>query len=142
MNIARICFAIVVLTVGALPALAVPPGFGTFRLTAAQFVANCQAMGGTSSPVESVAGTSIKCRLPSGLTVDCSFRGGEATCTGARTAPLNSLKDLLGDRPQSVNPDPAPPQSLTSSGLVPASRPRRIGSFSFRNAMQMFVSSR
>ena len=101
---------------GVAPTLAVPPGGGIFRLTAAQFVSNCQAMGGTTSPVSSAAGTSIRCVLPSGLTVDCSFSGDQAVCQWSRATPVNSLKDLLGDSPQSMNPDSPPPESLTSSG--------------------------
>jgi hypothetical protein len=72
------------------------PGFAIVKLTAAAFVSNCQSMGGTSSSAPSGG---IRCVLPSGTVVDCSFSNGEAICQWTRTMPPASVKQLMGDTP-------------------------------------------
>jgi hypothetical protein len=92
--------------------MARPAGFRQVTLSPAQFVSNCESMHGT---VKRSGDSSITCTLPSGLTVSCTFNSGQALCQWGRALPSGQLEDLLGDGPQSMNPDPGPPQSLTSS---------------------------
>ena len=81
------------------------PGFAIVTLSPAKFVSNCQSMGGTSSQAP---GGGIRCTLPSGQTVDCSFNAsdGTAVCQWSRDLPPKSSKQLIGDPlPNSVNPN-------------------------------------
>lgn len=87
---------------GGTPALA-KPGFAIVSLSPAQFLSNCQSMGGTHSMAPHGG---IRCTLPSGTVVDCSFGSdGQAICSWNRTMPTKSQKDLLGDPlPSTVDP--------------------------------------
>ncbi len=79
------------------------PGFAIVALTPAQFLSNCQSMGGTHSMAPHGG---IRCTLPSGTVVDCSFGSdGQAICSWNRTMPTKSQKDLLGDPlPSTMDP--------------------------------------
>lgn len=80
------------------------PGFAIVTLSPSTFVSNCQSMGGTSS---SAPGGGIRCTLPSGQTVDCSFNtsNGEALCQWTKDLPPKSRKPLIGDPlPDTMNP--------------------------------------
>jgi hypothetical protein len=80
------------------------PGFAIVALSPAQFLSNCQSMGGTHSMAPHGG---IRCTLPSGTVVDCSFGSdGQAICSWNRTMPVKSQKDLLGDPlPNTVDPN-------------------------------------
>lgn len=71
-------------------------GIAIVQLSSAQFVSNCQRMGGTLS--QPAAG-GLSCKLPSGTVVSCSFNGdGSAFCDWrSRLAAVDS-RNLLGDR--------------------------------------------
>ncbi|MGH6893447.1 MAG: hypothetical protein ACREEP_14445, partial [Dongiaceae bacterium] len=80
------------------------PGFAIVHLSPATFVSNCQSMGGTSSQAP---GGGIRCTLPSGQVVDCSFNTSEGTaaCQWTRGLPPKSAKQLMGDvPPDSLSP--------------------------------------
>lgn len=96
------------------------PGFAVVTLSPAQFLSNCQSMGGTHSMAPHGG---IRCTLPSGQTVDCSFSSdGQAFCNWSRTLPTKGQKQLLGDPlPSTMNPDPAKPPKAGGGGTVPDS---------------------
>jgi hypothetical protein len=83
---------------GTTPAAWAKPGFAIVSLSPGAFVSNCQSMGGTSS---SAPGGGIRCTLPSGQVVDCSFNvsDGSAVCQWTRDLPPKSAKALMGDVP-------------------------------------------
>ena len=99
------------------PAAWAKPGFAQVSLTPAQFVANCQSLGGTSS---NAPGGGIRCTLSSGQTVDCSFgNNGIALCQWSRSLPPATTKNLLGDMPpNSLNPNTSP-KTPKVPGTVP-----------------------
>lgn len=95
------------------------PGFAVVSLSPAAFISNCQSMGGTSS---SAPGGGIRCTLPSGQTVDCSFNTsqGTALCQWTRDLPPKSQKPLIGDPlPNSVNPNPTKPPKAGGAPEAP-----------------------
>ncbi len=96
------------ITIATAPAWA-KPGFAVVSLSPATFVSNCQSLGGTSS---SAPGGGIRCTLPSGQTVDCSFNTteGTAACQWTRDLPPKSSKALMGDLPPASM---APPTTTT-----------------------------
>ncbi len=71
-------------------------GIAIVNLSSAQFVSNCQRMGGTLTQPQ---GGGLSCKLPSGTVVSCSFNGdGSAFCNwGSRLAAIDS-RDLLGTK--------------------------------------------
>lgn len=71
-------------------------------LTPSQFISSCEKMGGkVSRPGQGV----IRCTLPSGTTVDCSFGTGGTVCAWKGDMSTTSVKQLMGDpTPSSVNP--------------------------------------
>lgn len=88
------------------------PGFAIVSLSPAKFVSNCQSQGGTTS---SAPGGGIRCTLPSGQTVDCSFdtSTGQALCQWSKDLPPATKKPLIGDPlPNAVNPNLKPPKGL------------------------------
>lgn len=86
------------------------PGFAIVSLTPAQFLSNCQRMGGTHS-MAPVGG--LRCTLPSGTVVECSFTSdGQAFCNWNRTLPPKGQKDLLGDPlPSTMDPGTGKPKA-------------------------------
>jgi hypothetical protein len=74
------------------------PGFAVVSLSPSTFISNCQSMGGTSS---SAPGGGVRCTLPSGTVVDCSFNtsDGTALCQWTKDLPPKSAKALIGDVP-------------------------------------------
>lgn len=96
------------------------PGFAVVKLSPAKFVSNCQSQGGTSSPAP---GGGIRCTLPSGQTVDCSFdtTTGDALCQWSRDQPPPSVKALIGDVPPSSMSPPTttkPPKATGAPDTV------------------------
>ena len=88
------------------------PGFAIVSLSPAAFVSNCQSQGGSTS---SAPGGGIRCTLPSGQTVDCSFdtSTGQALCQWTKDLPPKTKKPLIGDPiPNAVNPNLKPPKGL------------------------------
>ena len=85
------------------------PGFAVVKLSPTAFVSNCQSLGGTSSPAPNGG---IRCTLPSGQTVDCSFNTteGTAACQWTKDLPPKSAKALMGDVPPASM---APPTTTT-----------------------------
>lgn len=81
---------------GPIPVALAKDGIAIVQLSSAQFVSNCQRMGGTLSQ-PSAGG--LSCKLPSGTVVSCSFNGdGSAFCNWTtRLTPAQS-RDLLGTR--------------------------------------------
>jgi hypothetical protein len=81
------------------PAAWAKPGFAIVSLSPAAFVSNCQSMGGSTS---SAPNGGIRCTLPSGQTVDCSFntQEGTAACQWTKDLPPKSARALMGDVPQ------------------------------------------
>jgi hypothetical protein len=77
-------------------------GISFNSLTAAQFISSCEKMGGTvSRPGTGV----IRCKLPSGTVVDCSFDSSGTVCTWKGDLPTADSKKLMGDpSPATVNP--------------------------------------
>ena len=71
-------------------------------LTPAQFISSCEKMGGTvSRPGTGV----IRCKLPSGTVVDCSFDSNGTVCAWRGTLPETESKQLMGDpSPATMNP--------------------------------------
>ena len=88
------------------PAAWAKPGFAVVSLSPGAFVSNCQSMGGTSS---SAPGGGIRCTLPSGTVVDCSFNttDGTALCQWTKDLPPKSAKALMGDVPPASMAPPA-----------------------------------
>jgi hypothetical protein len=89
-------------------------------LTPSQFISSCEKMGGSvSRPGQ---GT-IRCTLPSGTVVDCSFGAGGTVCTWKGDMSTTNVKQLMGDpSPATVNPGssktPKAPESPGSSSTV------------------------
>lgn len=85
------------------------------KLTPEAFVANCKNMGGTISRTPTGG---IRCVLPSGTVVDCSFdtTTGDAACEWERSLPPTDKKKLLGDAP----PDRLSPGTGTGKPKAPA----------------------
>lgn len=91
------------------------PGFAIVSLSPQKFVSNCQSQGGTTS---SAPGGGIRCTLPSGQTVDCSFNttDGTAVCQWTRDLPPKSAKALMGDvPPDSLAPATSQPPKATGA---------------------------
>lgn len=88
-------------------------GFVQVKLSPAAFVSNCQSMGGTSS---SGTGGGIKCVLPSGTVVECSFSAGDALCQYTSALPPKTQTKLLGDTP----PDRLSPGTTPTTPKAPA----------------------
>lgn len=111
---------VVLATAGTLtaPAAFAKPGFAIVSLSPAQFLSNCQSMGGTHSMAPHGG---IRCTLPSGQTVDCSFGSdGQAICQWTRELPPKGQKDLLGDPlPDTVNPAPSKPPKAGGAAGAP-----------------------
>lgn len=90
-------------------------GFAIVNLSPSKFVSNCQSMGGTTSPAPTGG---IRCTLPSGQTVDCSFdtSAGTAACEWPRDLPPKSAKALMGDPPpDSLAPTTTKPPKATGA---------------------------
>jgi len=87
-------------------------------LTPAQFVSSCQQMGGeVSRPGPGV----IRCKLPSGTVVDCSWAndGGGTICSWKGDLSTSNIKKLMGDpSPNSVSPGTTtkPPKATGTPG--------------------------
>lgn len=93
--------------VGAAAPQAWAAGISFNSLTPAQFISSCEQMGGTVS--RPGAGT-IRCKLPSGTVVDCSFGTGGTICTWKGNTTPPDVKHLFRDvPPASINPNPATP---------------------------------
>ena len=94
---------------GIAPGAWAKPGFAIVSLSPAAFVSNCQSMGGSTS---SAPTGGIRCTLPSGQTVDCSFNTteGTAVCQWTKDLPPQSTKALIGDVPPASM---APPTTTT-----------------------------
>jgi hypothetical protein len=100
---------------GTAPGAWAKPGFAIVSLSPAAFVSNCQSMGGSTS---SAPTGGIRCTLPSGQTVDCSFNTteGTAACQWTKDLPPKSAKSLMGDvPPDSLAPTTAKPPKATGA---------------------------
>jgi len=99
----------VAIGLGIAPGAWAKPGFAVVSLSPGAFVSNCQSMGGTSSQAP---GGGIRCTLPSGQVVDCSFNtsDGTALCQWTKDLPPKSTKALIGDVPPASM---APPTTTT-----------------------------
>ena len=89
------------------------PGFAIVKLSPSQFVSNCQSQGGSTS---TAPGGGIRCTLPSGQTVDCSFdtTTGDALCQWTKDLPPKSAKALIGNvPPDSLAPATSNPPKAT-----------------------------
>ena len=77
-------------------------GISFNSLTPAQFISSCEQMGGTvSRPGTGV----IRCTLPSGTVVDCSFGAGGTVCAWKGDLSNQGVKQLMGDpSPATINP--------------------------------------
>lgn len=103
---------------GGLVASQANAGTNINRLTPSQFISSCEQMGGRATRIGE--GT-IKCTLPSGTEVTCSFvAGGDTICTWKGDISTTTRKQLLGDpAPAQINPNtgtkqpkaPTPPGS-------------------------------
>ena len=90
-------------------------GFAVVKLSPSTFVSNCQSQGGSTS---TAPGGGIRCTLPSGQTVDCSFdtTTGDALCQWSKDLPPKSAKALMGDvPPDSLAPTTTKPPKATGS---------------------------
>ena len=99
------------------PAALAKPGFAIVSLSPAAFVSNCQSLGGSTSSAPSGG---IRCTLPSGQTVDCSFNTteGTAACQWTKDLPPKPAKALMGDVPPdslSVSPGTSKPPKATGA---------------------------
>jgi len=97
------------------PAAWAKPGFAIVSLSPGAFVSNCQSMGGTTSQAPYGG---IRCTLPSGQVVDCSFNvnDGSAVCQWTRDLPPKSAKALMGDPPpDSLAPTTTKPPKATGA---------------------------
>jgi hypothetical protein len=91
------------------------PRVAFVKMTAAQFVASCEQMGGSAT--RTGEGT-IRCTLPSGTVVDCSFVSGQDTmCTWeGRQLAESDRQRLIGDPlPASINPNAGKPASVPAT---------------------------
>lgn len=99
---------------GAQPAAAKGVSFNS--LTPAQFISSCEKMGGkVSRPGTGV----IRCTLPSGTVVDCSFGAGGTVCAWKGDLNGQSVKQLMGDpSPAAVSPGTTtnPPKAPETPG--------------------------
>ncbi|HKP23399.1 MAG TPA: hypothetical protein VJV39_06005 [Dongiaceae bacterium] len=104
---------------GLAPVAWAKPGFALVKLTPAKFVSNCQSQGGSTSQAP---GGGIRCTLPGGQTVDCSFdtTTGDALCQWSRDLPPPSVKAMIGDvPPDSIAPTTTkPPKATGAPGTV------------------------
>jgi len=78
-------------------------GISFNSLTPSQFISSCEKMGGTvSRPGPGV----IRCKLPSGTVVDCSFDSNGMVCAWKGDLNTADTKQLMGDpSPATVNPN-------------------------------------
>ena len=100
---------------GIAPTAWAKPGFAIVSLSPAAFVSNCQSMGGSTS---SAPTGGIRCTLPSGQVVDCSFNTteGTAVCQWTKDLPPKSAKALMGDvPPDSLAPTTTKPPKATGA---------------------------
>lgn len=107
----------VAIGLGITPGAWAKPGFAIVSLSPGAFVSNCQSMGGSTS---SAPTGGIRCTLPSGQTVDCSFNTTEGTaiCQWTKDLPPKSAKALMGDVPPdslSVSPGTSKPPKATGA---------------------------
>ena len=78
-------------------------GISFNSLTPSKFISSCEQMGGR---VTRVGQGTIKCTLPSGTEVTCSFGNDGTVCTWRGDMTPASRKQLLGDpSPTSINPN-------------------------------------
>ena len=106
--------ALAAMTAAAGPVAWAKSGFAIVSLSPAQFLSNCQSMGGTHSMAPHGG---LRCTLPSGTVVDCSFGSdGQAICSWNRALPTKSQKDLLGD----------PIQDQLNPGATPSKPPKTM----------------
>ncbi len=104
----------VVVSLGLASGASAKSGFAIVSLSPAQFLSNCQSMGGTHSMAPHGG---LRCTLPSGTVVDCSFGSdGQAICSWNRALPTKSQKDLLGD----------PIQNQLDPGATPNKPPKTM----------------
>ena len=95
-----------ILALAALAGTAAPQawakGVSFNSLTPAQFISSCEKMGGTvSRPGTGV----IRCKLPSGTVVDCSFDSSGTVCAWKGDLTTANTKQLMGDpSPGAVSP--------------------------------------
>lgn len=77
-------------------------GISFNSLTPSQFISSCEKMGGTvSRPGTGV----IRCKLPSGTVVDCSFDSNGTVCVWKGDLTTVDTKKLMGDpSPAAVSP--------------------------------------
>ncbi len=105
----------VAIGLGITPGAWAKPGFAIVSLSPGAFVSNCQSMGGSTS---SAPTGGIRCTLPSGQTVDCSFNTTEGTaiCQWTKDLPPKSAKALMGDvPPDSLAPTTTKPPKATGA---------------------------
>jgi len=99
--------AMAALLVGSAAPQASAAGISFNSLTPAQFISSCEQMGGTVS--RPGAGT-IRCKLPSGTVVDCSFGADGTICVWKGNSTPPDVKQLFRDvPPSSVNPNTTTP---------------------------------
>ena len=110
---------VVSLSVGIAIASAAPawakPGFALIKLSPSQFVSNCESQGGTATQAPTGG---IRCTLPGGQVVECSFdtTTGDALCQWTKDLPPKSAKALMGDLPpDSLAPTTAKPPKATGA---------------------------
>lgn len=105
---------VIVIGLGLASGASAKSGFAIVSLSPAQFLSNCQSMGGTHSMAPHGG---LRCTLPSGTVVDCSFGSdGQAICSWNRALPTKSQKDLLGD----------PIQNQLDPGATPNKPPKTM----------------
>ena len=105
----------VAIGLGFAPVAWAKPGFALVKLTPSKFVSNCQSQGGSTS---TAPGGGIRCTLPSGQTVDCSFdtTTGDALCQWSRDLPPPAVKATIGDvPPDSMAPPTSKPPKATGA---------------------------
>jgi hypothetical protein len=116
-------FAALVLTatgIATAPDAFAKPKVAFVKMTAAQFISSCEQMGGRAT--RTGEGT-IRCTLPSGTVVDCSFVAGQDTmCTwDGRQLAESDRQRLIGDPlPGSINPNASKPANATGGTGVPS----------------------
>jgi len=101
-KIGTIGAAVLALATGAMAHQAAAKGISFNSLTPSQFISSCEKMGGkVSRPGQGV----IRCTLPSGTVVDCSFSTGGTVCAWKGDMSTTSVKQLMGDpTPSTMNP--------------------------------------
>ena len=109
----------VAIGLGMAPGAWAKPGFAVVKLSPSKFVSNCQSQGGSTS---TAPGGGIRCTLPSGQTIDCSFdtTTGDALCQWSRDLPPPSIKAIVGDVPPDSMAPPTnkPPKATGAPGTV------------------------